>query len=98
MRVTTGLRRTAACAVSVAALSLVGLPGTAQAVVVAGDDACFEPADAPRLVVGARRLRPRHPPRHGRGAAADRPAHRPAGSRAAPVRRRPGPRSRSTST
>ena len=47
MRVTTGLRRTAACAVSVAALSLVGLPGTAQAVVVAGDDACFEPADAP---------------------------------------------------
>ena len=38
MRLTTGLRRTAACAVSVAALSLVGLPGTAQAVVVAGDD------------------------------------------------------------
>ena len=47
MHVTTRLRRTAACAVSVAALSLVGLPGTAQAVVVAGDDACFEPADAP---------------------------------------------------
>ena len=44
MRIITGLRRTAACAASVAALSLVGLPGTAQAAVVAGDDACFEPS------------------------------------------------------
>ncbi len=42
MRTTTGLRRLAATAAGVAALSLVGLPGTAHAALVAGDNPCFD--------------------------------------------------------
>ena len=44
MRISTGLRRTAASVVSVAALSLVGVPGPATAAVVVGDTPCVEPA------------------------------------------------------